>query len=68
VLAERSLIWMSLERLCQRLTNKMRMLAANHWTEYSSLMGGVRARTEGAEDVCPISTNHILQNLQGLNQ
>jgi hypothetical protein len=50
------------------LPKQIQMLAANHWTEHWSLNGGVRARNEGAEDLCTISTNHILQNLQGLNQ
>jgi hypothetical protein len=48
---ERSLIWLSPERLCQR-----RMFAANHWTENGVLSGspngGARKRTEGAEEVC----------------
>jgi hypothetical protein len=34
VLAERSLIWQSPDRLCQNLTNAEVMLTANHWTEH----------------------------------
>ena len=67
VLADRSLIQMSLERLCQRYRSiEIQMLAAKHWTEHWSLNRGIRAKTEGAEDVCTVSTYHILQNIQGL--
>jgi hypothetical protein len=44
----------------------MRMLTANHQTEYGVPNGGVRGRNEGAEGVCnpigrkTISTNQIL--------
>jgi hypothetical protein len=48
------------------------MLAANHGTEHSDPIGGIRERTEGAEGVCnpiggTISTNQIPQISQGLN-
>jgi hypothetical protein len=49
------------------------MLIANHWTEPGVPNGGVRERTEGAEEVCnPIgrkttSTNQTPQSSQGLN-
>jgi hypothetical protein len=66
VLADRSLVWISSERLNQNLTDTeilMRTLAVNHWTEQGDPNGGVRGRTEGAEGVCnpigkTISTNH----------
>jgi hypothetical protein len=48
--AERSLIWLSPERLCQSFTKK-RMLATNHWTEHQVPNRGVRERTEGVEGV-----------------
>jgi hypothetical protein len=41
VLTDRSLIWLSPERLCQSLTNTEEMLAANYWTE----LGGPRCRS-----------------------
>jgi hypothetical protein len=43
VLVDRSLIELSPERLCQ-------MLTAIHRTEHEVLNGGVRERTEGAEE------------------
>jgi len=49
VLADKILIQLSPERLCQILTNTMQMLKANHWTEHREPNGGVRGRTEGAE-------------------
>jgi hypothetical protein len=48
-LANRSLIKLSLERLCQILTNTYGMLAANHQTEHRDPNGGLMGRTEGAE-------------------
>jgi hypothetical protein len=50
VLADRSLIQLSPEKLCQILTNtNVDACATNHQTEHKDLNGGVRGRTEGAE-------------------
>ena len=49
------------------------MLTANSWTEHSVPNGGVRERTEAAEEVfnpigrATILTNQTLQKSQGLN-
>jgi len=41
----------------------MRMSAANYWTEHGDPNGGVRERTEGAEEVCkPIGRTTISTN------
>jgi hypothetical protein len=70
--AERSLIWLSPERLYQSLTNTEADVAANHWTKQGVPSGAVRERTEGAEGVCSpigrttIATNQTLQSSQGL--
>jgi hypothetical protein len=53
VLADRSLVQLSPERFCQILTNTYvdaLMLTANHWTDHRDFNGGVRERTEGAEE------------------
>jgi len=47
VLAEKSLTWMSPERLCQSLTD-----TDNHSTEHGDLNGEIRARPERAERFC----------------
>jgi hypothetical protein len=52
VLADRSLIQLSSEKLCQSLQIQRQMFAINHWTEYRVPKGGVRERTEVAEWVC----------------
>ena len=49
VLADRSLIQLSSQRLCQNLIIQMWMLTANHRTEHRDTNGGVRGRTEEAE-------------------
>jgi hypothetical protein len=51
VLADGSLIWLSLERLCQSLRNteQRQMLAANRWTECRVPDGGVGDETQRAE-------------------
>jgi hypothetical protein len=60
MLAYRSLILLSPERLCQSLRNKRWMFAANHWTKHKVPNGGVRERTGGAEWVCnPIGRTTI---------
>ena len=48
VLGDRSLIWLSPERLCQSLTNT-EMFTANHSIELGVSYGGVGEGTEGAE-------------------
>ena len=48
VLANRSLAWLSCERLCQHLT-KMQILTANHQMEPRDSNIRVRGRTERAE-------------------
>jgi hypothetical protein len=50
--ADRSLIQLSSEGLCQSLTKKRWILSANHLTEHCIPNGGVREGTEGAEEVC----------------
>jgi hypothetical protein len=51
----------------------MRIFTASYHTRHGDPNGGVRARTEGAEDVCnpiggiTISTNETPCNSQGLN-
>jgi hypothetical protein len=76
VYAERSLIWLSPERLCQSLTNTetdaRRMLATNHWSEHRVPNRGVRERTKGVEGDCnstgrTISTNQSLKSSQELS-
>jgi hypothetical protein len=52
VLADRSPIQLSPDKLCQSLTNTGQMLTANHWTEHRVPNEGVRERTEEAEGVC----------------
>jgi hypothetical protein len=51
VLADKSLIQLSPERLCQILTNTDAdaLLVANYWPEHRDPNGGVRGRTEGTE-------------------
>jgi hypothetical protein len=72
VLAERSLIWLSPERLCQCLTNT-EVDAHSHWMEHRVPQEGARERTLEAEGVCsPIKgttiwTNQYPQNSLGLN-
>jgi len=50
---------------------QMRMVAANHWTEQEDSNGGVREKTEGAEEICntigitTITTNQIPAKLPG---
>jgi len=63
VLADKSLIWMSLRGSAKALLIHMRMPAANHWTEHGDPNGGVREKTEGAEGVCnPIGRTTISTN------
>jgi hypothetical protein len=70
VLADRSLAWLSSERLWLK---KMQKLIANHWTEPRDHYGRVRGRTEGAERDCNLTrrvtllTNRTLQSSQGLS-
>jgi hypothetical protein len=45
VLADRSLIQLSPERLFQILISTDWMLIANHWTEHSDPNGGIRGRS-----------------------
>ena len=52
MLVDRSLIWLSHEKLCQSLTNTEVMLAVNHLTEHRVPDGGTGEGTEGAEWVC----------------
>ena len=73
VLADRSLVWLSSERLYQHLTNTDADIA-NYQTEPMDPNGRVRGRIEGAEGNCnpigrtTVSSNHIPQSSQGLNQ
>jgi hypothetical protein len=79
VLADRSLILLSPERLCQSLTKyRGGCSRPNYWTVHRVPNGGVVERTEGAEGVCnpigrtTISANqtpssHPPQSSQGLN-
>ena len=68
VLADRSLIWLSLERQIQG-----QMLVANHWTERRVPDRGVGEGTEEAEGVCSpmegatVSTGQISWSSWGLN-
>jgi hypothetical protein len=65
VLADKSLIQLCPEMLCQNLKIQMRMLAANHQADNRYSNGGVMGRTEEAEGICHpigrtiISTNKI---------
>jgi hypothetical protein len=49
VLADRSLAWLSSERLYQQLIEQMQILTAKHWTEDRDPYGSVRKRSEGTE-------------------
>ena len=61
MLADRSLAWLSSERLYQQLT-ETDADTANHWTEISDHYG--RVRIEGAEgDGNPIGRTTVLTNL-----
>jgi hypothetical protein len=72
-LADRSLIQLFSESLCQPLTNTEVDLTANHWTEHRVPKEGARESTQGLEAVCsPIGettiwTNQYSQSCLGLN-
>ena len=64
MLADRSLAWLSSERLYQQLTEQMQILTANHCTEIEEPYGRVRGRLEGAErDDNPIGRPTVSTNL-----
>jgi hypothetical protein len=52
VLADRNLIQLSPERLCQCLTNTEVDACTKPWTEHRVPNGGARERTQGTEGVC----------------
>jgi hypothetical protein len=58
VLAERSLVLLSPERIYQHLTNKD-LDTANHCTEPKDTNGRTRGRTEGAEGIATHWKNNI---------
>jgi hypothetical protein len=51
VFTDRSLVWLSFERLCQHL-RQMQILIANYRTEPGNPNGTVKGRTEGVEGDC----------------
>jgi len=58
--AVRSQIWNSPERLCQRPTIQMKMVAGNIWTEQGDPHRRVRGKIEGTEGICnPIGRTTI---------
>jgi hypothetical protein len=60
VLADRSLIKLSPERLFQSLTNTEVDAQANHWIEHRVPNEGAREKIQGAEGVCnPIGETTI---------
>jgi hypothetical protein len=50
VLVDRSLAWLTSERIYQHL-RQTQILTANHWTEIGNPYGRVRGRTETAEGI-----------------
>ena len=63
MLADRSLAWLSSERLYQQLT-ETDADTANHWTEVGASYGRVRGRIEGTEgDGNPIGRPTVSTNL-----
>jgi hypothetical protein len=61
-LADRSLVWLSPERVYQHLNNKDGKLRANHQTELRNPNGRARRWTEGAEGDCNPIGRTILTN------
>jgi hypothetical protein len=51
MLADRSLVWMCSETVCQHL-RQMQILAINYWNEHRDPNGRVRGSTEGNEGDC----------------
>ena len=62
MLADRSLAWLSSERLYQQLTETDVDTQANHWTEAGDSCGRVRGRTEGAKGDCKFIRRTISSN------
>lgn len=59
MLVDRSLIWLSSERLCQHLTKT----GAKHWTEIVDINTRVREKAEGAGGDCnPIERTTVSSN------
>ena len=72
MLADRSLVLLSSERLFQDLT-KTNADKVNHWTEPENSNGRVKGSAVGVEEDCnptgrtTVSTNQIPQSFQGLS-
>jgi hypothetical protein len=62
VLADRSPIQLSPERICQFLTNTDVDVHSQTWTEHRDPNGKVRARTVGAEGVCNLIGSTVTTN------